>query len=68
MSKTSDSKSTNGMFYPHKSVVRRARIKDYDNLYVQSITDREGFWSKEAKALHWYKKWDTVLDDSNKPF
>jgi len=36
--------------------------------YNQSIEDPDGFWSKPAEDCHWYKKWDRVLDDSNKPF
>ena len=36
------------MFHPDKSVVKKARIKDYDNLYVESIVKREEFWAKEA--------------------
>jgi len=68
MSKESDAKSTESLFYPDKSVVKQARIKEYDNLYKESITDREGFWEKEAGDLFWYKKWEKVLDDSNKPF
>jgi acetyl-CoA synthetase len=49
-------------------VVKQARIKEYDQRYAASIADREGFWAKEARDLHWYRKWDRVLDDSNKPF
>ncbi|HOT83919.1 MAG TPA: AMP-binding protein, partial [Candidatus Defluviicoccus seviourii] len=40
----------------------------YDQAFSQSIKDPEGFWGKEAEQIHWYKKWDKVLDDSNKPF
>ncbi|MCP4578367.1 MAG: propionyl-CoA synthetase [Deltaproteobacteria bacterium] len=36
--------------------------------YNQSIEDPNGFWSVPAEDCHWYKKWDRVLDDSNKPF
>ncbi len=36
--------------------------------YKQSIEDPNGFWSVPAEDCHWYKKWDRVLDDSNKPF
>ncbi|EFK11486.1 AMP-binding enzyme [delta proteobacterium NaphS2] len=36
--------------------------------YKQSIEDPDGFWTKPAQDCHWYKKWDKVLDDSNKPF
>ena len=68
MNKKSGSPSGNAMFHPEASVVKRARIKDYDKLYRESITDREGFWAREAEELSWYQKWDRVLDDSNKPF
>ncbi len=68
MAKPPISKSEVPVFHPSKSVVKRARIKDYDNLYVESITNREDFWAKEASKLFWYKKWEKVLDDSAKPF
>lgn len=55
-------------YYPSEEVVKNAHIKDYDSLYKKSIEDREKFWSEEAKKLVWQKKWDKVLDDSNKPF
>jgi propionyl-CoA synthetase len=40
----------------------------YDQAYERSIKDPEGFWGPIAEKCHWYKKWDRVLDDSNKPF
>lgn len=54
--------------HPSKEVVKQAIVKDYDKLYKSSIENREGFWADEAKKLTWFKKWDKVLDDSNKPF
>ena len=60
--------SDNSLFYPSKEVIKKARIKDYDKLYKKSIADREGFWAAEAAELHWYRKWENVLDDSQKPF
>lgn len=54
--------------YPSKEVVKQANVKDYDSLYKKSIENPEGFWADEAKKLDWFKKWDKVLDDSNKPF
>jgi propionyl-CoA synthetase len=41
---------------------------NYNEAFEQSIKDPEGFWGKAAEDCHWYKKWDKVLDDSNKPF
>ena len=40
----------------------------YTEAYKQSLHDPDGFWGKIAEDCHWYKKWDKVLDDSNKPF
>ncbi len=40
----------------------------YEEAYRQSMEDPEDFWEKAANECHWYKKWDKVLDDSNKPF
>jgi propionyl-CoA synthetase len=41
---------------------------DYEATYQRSIEDPVGFWAETAQRIHWYKKWDRVLDDSNKPF
>jgi len=43
-------------------------VSSYDELYTRSINDPEGFWADAAEALVWDRKWDQVLDDSNKPF
>jgi propionyl-CoA synthetase len=40
----------------------------YDEIYRQSLDDPEGFWAQAAEDVHWYKKWDRVLDDSRPPF
>jgi propionyl-CoA synthetase len=39
----------------------------YDELYLHSITDPESFWASAAEDLHWYKKWDKVLDMEAEP-
>jgi propionyl-CoA synthetase len=40
----------------------------YDEVYAQWLDDPEGFWAEAAEAIHWYKKWDRVLDASRPPF
>ncbi|MBM4270610.1 MAG: propionyl-CoA synthetase [Deltaproteobacteria bacterium] len=40
----------------------------YELAFQRSIKDPEDFWSEAAENCHWYKKWDKILDDSNKPF
>jgi len=40
----------------------------FDEVYERSINDPEGFWGEAAEALHWTRKWDQVVDQSNLPF
>lgn len=40
----------------------------YADAHEKSIKDPDGFWGPIAEDCFWYKKWDKVLDDSNKPF
>ncbi len=40
----------------------------YEDVFKRSISDPDGFWGEAAEAIHWNKRWDKVLDDSNKPF
>jgi propionyl-CoA synthetase len=40
----------------------------YEKLFTKSIEDPESFWAEAAAGIDWYKKWDTVLDRSNRPF
>src|SRR2546426_925426 len=54
----------NRLFPPPATFSSKAHIKsraEYDRLYRQSIDDPETFWGNEAQALHWFKKWDKVL-------
>jgi propionyl-CoA synthetase len=41
---------------------------DYRSVYHQSLSDPDAFWATAAEDIHWYKKWDKVLDASNAPF
>jgi acetyl-CoA synthetase len=43
-------------------------VKDWGGLAEQAQKDIQAFWAAEAGELEWFKKWDKVLDDSNKPF
>src|ERR671926_1773525 len=40
----------------------------YEEVYQRSITDPAAFWGPIAEELHWYRKWDQVLDDTHAPF
>jgi propionyl-CoA synthetase len=41
---------------------------DYTILYERSINHPDQFWGEAAEAIQWEKKWDKVLDDTDKPF
>ncbi len=36
--------------------------KIYDEVYKKSIENPEAFWEEAATKVHWYHKWDKVLD------
>src|SRR5919108_3621803 len=40
----------------------------YDEVYTRWRENPESFWAEAAEAVHWYKKWDRVLDVSRPPF
>ena len=53
------------VFPPPAKFVSRARVnspEEYARMYRQSIDQPEEFWGKHAGELHWFKKWDKVLD------
>ncbi len=53
------------VFPPPPAFAASAWIKSLDEywrLYRQSIDQPEQFWSNVAGELHWFKKWDRVLE------
>ncbi len=40
----------------------------FDKIYQASIDNPDAFWAGAAEQIHWYRKWDKVLDDSGAPF
>ena len=42
--------------------------QSFNTVYQNSIQNPEAFWGEAGEQLHWYKKWNTVLDTSNPPF
>ncbi len=59
------------LFPPSESFREQAHLKsleEYETLYKESIENPEAFWAKQAEELHWFKRWDRVLNDDNPPF
>ena len=52
-------------FEPSPEFRRAAHIgslADYERIYRESVEQPEQFWARVADELHWFKKWDRVLD------
>ncbi len=56
------------VYYPSDQVIAQANVQDWEALAEHARKDLAGFWAERAEELEWFKKWDKVLDDSNKPF
>ncbi|MGB5960918.1 MAG: acetate--CoA ligase [Coleofasciculaceae cyanobacterium] len=54
------------LFPPASEFSQNAQIKsleEYQQLYEKAKADPQNFWAQLAETeLHWFKKWDTVLD------
>jgi len=53
------------VFPPPAEFAANAHIKsmdEYKKLYRESIDNPEKFWGDAASKLHWFKKWDRVLE------
>jgi len=37
-------------------------LAEYEKLYKESVEDPSSFWGRIASELHWFKKWDNVLE------
>ncbi|MCK9337624.1 MAG: acetate--CoA ligase [Arcobacteraceae bacterium] len=60
------------LFYPNKGKFKAPLIKnmcEYHDLVDDFKKDYEGTWAKFAdQKIDWFKKYDTILDESNAPF
>jgi acetyl-CoA synthetase len=53
------------VFEPSPEFSRQAHIKsleDYERIYAEAEADPEKFWARIASELHWFRKWDKVLE------
>ena len=39
----------------------------YAEVFARSLSDPESFWAEAAEAIHWTRRWERVLDDSDPP-
>ncbi len=55
-------------FKPSQKTVKEANVKDYEAELKRAAKDPLKFWEEAAEELHWFKKWDKVFEDKDKPF
>jgi acetyl-CoA synthetase len=58
------------LFPPSEEFTANAHVsgmEEYERLYAEAEADPESYWAKHAESLHWFQKWDTVLE-WNLPF
>jgi acetyl-CoA synthetase len=44
------------------STAEVSSFEEYEKLYTRAEADPESFWAEQADALHWFKRWETVLE------
>jgi acetyl-CoA synthetase len=52
-------------FAPSAEFSQKAHIKslaEYEALYKESVEQADKFWARVAEELHWFKRWDKVLE------
>ncbi|MFZ4793012.1 MAG: acetate--CoA ligase [Blastocatellia bacterium] len=58
------------IFPPPAEFQAQARVRgmeEFERLYAEAEADPEGWWASQAERLHWFRKWDRVLE-WNLPF
>ncbi|TET58706.1 acetyl-coenzyme A synthetase, partial [Candidatus Aerophobetes bacterium] len=49
------------VFPPPESFRSSAHIQS-DRVYEEAKRDSEGFWASAAEGLHWFRRWNKVLE------
>jgi acetyl-CoA synthetase len=56
------------VYFPSPEVISQANVPDPEAARREASEDLAGYWARRAGELEWFQKWDTVLDETNKPF
>jgi acetyl-CoA synthetase len=54
-------------FPPPQEFAEQALLNDPE-VYERAAADPLGWWTEQARELHWFEPFEVVLDDSNPPF
>src|SRR6202163_46300 len=50
---------------PFRQQAHIKSLEEYERIYRESVEQPEKFWAGIASELHWFKKWDKVLEWNN---
>ncbi|HKK33291.1 MAG TPA: acetate--CoA ligase [Desulfomicrobiaceae bacterium] len=53
---------------PQQVIEANVNPQEYDAAVKQADYDYLSYWEEAARELDWFRKWNTVLDESNPPF
>ncbi len=56
------------VYRPSSDITEAAIVKDFREMSRRAQEDLAGFWAERAREFEWFREWDTVLDDSKRPF
>jgi acetyl-CoA synthetase len=54
-------------FEPRAEFSANALIRE-ESVYERAASDPAAWWAEQAEALHWFERWQRVLDESEAPF
>jgi len=63
--------SENRLFQPSSDFRQKSHlssIEEYRRMHKESIDNPESFWAEIADQLHWFARWDKVLNSDGAPF
>ena len=68
-SKSNEKTALEGDVYsPTQESIAQTYVPDWEETASRAEKDLAGYWAERARELEWYRPWDTVLDESSKPF
>ena len=54
--------------FPPPEAFREHALLNDPSVYERAAADPQGWWVEQAEQLHWFSRWEQVLDESNPPF
>jgi len=59
------------VFPPPAAFAQRAHVSsmdEFERLVTEARDNPDGYWAKAAESVHWFRRWDRVLDWDEPPF